>query len=243
MNPLISVIIPVYNGKQFLSEAVNSILQQNYHPLEIIIVDDGSTDGTAELQNSFDKQVRFIYQDNKGPAAARNTGINEASGQFLAFLDSDDLWPSGKLSKQINHLLQDPNLQAVIGHTKCFVSGNINQSEIIKEQGSVISVQLGSALFRKTAFEKVGLFDEELRYSEDHDWFLRAREKGISLLVLEEITLYHRRHNYNMTDNVNSNGYQLTTILKKSLDRRRVQNNGKPDSLPKFSDYIKKIVN
>lgn len=238
MTPLISVIIPVYNGKQFLSEAVDSILQQNYHPLEIIIVDDGSTDGTAELQSTFGKHVRYIYQDNKGPAAARNTGIAAAGGQFIAFLDSDDMWPSNKLGTQINNLLREPDLEVILGHTKCFSSGN--ESKTKTEQDSVISVQLGSALFRKSVFEKVGIFDEKLRYSEDHDWFLRAREKEIQMLVLEEITLYHRRHKGNITDSPHALDYQLTTVLKKSLDRRRLKNAGKADSLPKLSDYTKK---
>ncbi len=240
MTHLISVIIPVYNGKQFLSEAINSILQQNYNPLEIIVVDDGSTDGTVRLQNSFGEQVRYVYQENKGPAAARNTGLVAANGEFIAFLDSDDVWPPNKLKTQINCLLQDPKLKVTIGHTKSFDSEIINANKILSEKDSVISVQLGSALFRKSAFEKVGTFDEKLKFSEDHDWFLRARETGIEMLVLENITLYHRRHNNNMTEGANLDTYQLTAILKKSLDRRRLQNDGKANSLPKFSDYIKK---
>ena len=240
MNPFISVIIPVYNGKKFLHEAVGSVLNQNYQPLEIIIVDDGSTDGTSELQNSFGEQVHFIFQNNKGPAAARNKGIKEAKGEFLAFLDSDDLWPSDKLKLQTNYLLKDPDIQVVLGHTKPFDSENKNETDLVVKQSPVISVQIGSALFRRSAFDKVGNLDEGLQYSEDHDWFLRAREKGIKILVLENTTLYHRRHNNNMTDNTDSHGYQLTTVIKKSLDRRRLQNAGKPGSLPKLSDYIKK---
>ena len=240
MTHLISVIIPVYNGKQFLSEAINSILQQNYNPLEIIVVDDGSTDGTVRLQNSFGEQVRYVYQDNKGPAAARNTGLVVANGEFIAFLDSDDVWPPNKLNTQINYLLQNLNLEVIIGYTTSFDSEITNANKILLEKDSVISVQLGSALFRKSAFEKVGTFDEELKFSEDHDWFLRAREKEIEMLVLEDITLYHRRHYNNMTEGANQDTYQLTAILKKSLDRRRLQNDGKANSLPKLSDYIKK---
>lgn len=240
MTPLISSIIPTFNSKQFLSDAVESILRQNYHPMEIIIVDDGSTDGTAKLQNSFGKQIRYIYQENRGPASARNTGIAAANGLFLAFLDSDDVWPSNKLNKKIDALVQDPNLDIVIGRTKCFESGSELSNKIITEQSAVISVQLGSALFRKSVFDRVGLFNDQLRYSEDQDWFLRAREKGINMLVMDEITLYHRRHKLNMTGNPDAVGYQLTTVLKKSLDRRRHQDNGKPNSLPKLTDYLKK---
>lgn len=238
MKHFISVIIPVYNGKQYLTEAVESIFQQNYDPLEIIIVDDGSTDGTADLKNSFGKKVKYIYQENSGPAAARNKGISLANGEYIAFLDSDDLWPSGKLETQINQMIHNPDIEIILGHTKTFDSELTDANKIKVEQDSVISIQLGSALFRKSVFEKVGPFDEELHYSEDHDWFFRAREKGIPILVSEEITLYYRRHKNNMTDDLLAHGYQLTTVIKKSLDRRR-QKNLTPDSLPKLSDYIR----
>ncbi len=240
MNPLVSAIIPVYNGERFLPDAVETILQQKYRPLEIIIVDDGSTDGTAELVKNFGRQVRYIYQSNKGPAAARNTGITVARGQFLAFLDSDDLWPSHKFSEQIPYLTDDPNLEVIMGYTKCYGTLSATESELKDSEDSLLSVQLGSAVFRKSVFEKVGFFDEELRYSEDHDWFLRAREKKISMLILEEVMLYHRRHEHNTTHSPNARGYKLTKVLKKSLDRRRQQTDGNPNSLPKLSDYVKK---
>ena len=233
MNPLVSAIIPVYNGKKFLSDAVDSILKQNYNPIEIIIVDDGSTDGTAEIKNGFSNQVQYIYQDNKGPASARNKGITAARGEFVAFLDSDDLWPDNKLNTQTNYLIQNPQLEVILGHTKVFTS------ELTGKENSLISVQLGSILFRKSVFEAVGNFDEKLKFSEDHDWFLRAREKKTKMLVINEITLYHRRHTNNMTKNDRQTKYQLTTILKKSLDRRR-QNDGIIYPLPSLSDYLKK---
>ena len=240
MNPLVSAIIPVYNGERFLREAVESILQQKYRPLEMIIVDDGSTDGTAELVKNFGRSARYIYQNNKGPAAARNKGIAAAHGQFLAFLDADDLWPPHRLRTQIPHLLDDPNLDVIMGHTKCFGSRSTDESKLKGSQDSLLSVQLGSAVFRKSVFEKVGLFDEELSYSEDHDWFLRAREQSMSMLILDDITLYHRRHERNMTTGSGAQGFQLTKVLKKSLDRRRHQNDDNPKSLPKLSDYVKK---
>lgn len=240
MNLLVSAIIPVYNGERFLREAVDTILKQNYRPLEIITVDDGSTDGTAELLESFGRQVRYIYQSNKGPAAARNKGFAAVRGEFIAFLDSDDLWASHKLSTQVPYLANDPNLDVIMGHTICFGPFSSTESELKSAHHSLLSDQLGSAVFRKSVFEKVGLFDEELSYSEDHDWFLRAREKRISMLILEEVVLYHRRHDHNMTDSPKAGGYyQLTKVLKKSLDRRR-QNDDNPKSLPKLSDYVKK---
>lgn len=100
---------------EFLSEAVASIWQQNYHPLEIIIVDDGSTDETAELAKSLGKDIRYAYQRNSGPAAARNKGLEMACGDIIAFLDADDLWPPNKLRIQVTRLVNDPKLDVVLG--------------------------------------------------------------------------------------------------------------------------------
>jgi len=234
MTHLVSAIIPVYNGKQFLPDAVNSIRQQDYHPLEIIIVDDGSTDGTDELKDNFGEFVSYIYQENNGPAAARNSEIAEANGQFLAFLDSDDLWPERKLSTQIASLIREPDLEVILGHTICISENKDDLAE------PVISVQLGSALFRRSAFERIGLFDKTLRFSEDHDWFLRARESNLPMRVSEDVTLYHRRHANNMTASRDARGYQLTAVLKASLDRRREHNKGDAGFLPDLSGYLKK---
>ena len=224
MTPLISVIVPVYNAEKYITEAIDSIVQQEYRPLEIIVVDDGSTDGTPELIYHYDDQVRYFYQENQGPAVARNRGITESKGQFLAFLDSDDLWPSDKLKNQSSCLLKESGLDVITGYTSVFQSRDEISKDLNILKDGILSVQLGSALFRKSAFDKVGLFDEELRYSEDQDWFLRACETGIRKEVLEVTTLYHRRHDNNMTDKAAAHGYQLTKVLKKFLDRRRQHN-------------------
>jgi glycosyltransferase involved in cell wall biosynthesis len=240
MTTLISVVVPVYNGEKYITEAIDSIIHQEYYPLEIIVVDDGSTDGTPELIYRYDDLVRYFYQENQGPSVARNRGITESKGQFLAFLDSDDLWPSGKLETQASSLLKESDLDVVTGYTSVFQSKDeiSKDPEILKD--GILSVQLGSALFRKSVFDKVGLFDEELRYSEDQDWFLRACEMGIRKEDLEVTTLYHRRHENNMTDKAAAHGYQLTKVLKKSLDRRRQNSNGAIKSLPSLSDFAKK---
>ena len=240
MTPLISVIVPAYNAEKYISEAIDSIIQQEYRPLEIIVVDDGSTDRTLESIYHYDDQLRYFYQENQGPAVARNRGITESRGQFLAFLDSDDLWPSGKLENQAFYLFKESDLDVITGYTSVFQSkdGISKGLDILKD--GILSVQLGSALFRKSVFDKVGLFDEELRYSEDQDWFLRAFEMGIRKEALEVTTLYHRRHENNMTDKAAAHGYQLTKVLKKSLDRRRQHNIEAINSHTSLSDCAKK---
>ena len=115
MDPLVSVVIPVFNGEKFLRDAVESVLAQKYSPIEVIIVDDGSTDGTASVANSFPETVRYLHQINNGPAAARNRGIEQAQGSLIAFADADDLWPAAKLALQLPDLIGDPTIEIVIG--------------------------------------------------------------------------------------------------------------------------------
>ncbi|MBI4573499.1 MAG: glycosyltransferase family 2 protein, partial [candidate division NC10 bacterium] len=107
--PLVSVILPVYNGERFLAAAIASILAQDYQPIEVIVVDDGSTDGTAAIARSF-QGVRYLYQPNQGPAFARNAGIAVARGAFIAFLDADDLMVPTRLSVQAGYLLAHPEI-------------------------------------------------------------------------------------------------------------------------------------
>ncbi len=116
--PLVSVIIPAYNAAQFLREAVASVRAQGYSPIEIVIVDDGSTDNTAETIRSLGEGIRYVRQANAGPAAARNRGLAEARGEWVAFLDGDDLWPADKLRVQAARLEADPSLDVVLGRVQ-----------------------------------------------------------------------------------------------------------------------------
>src|SRR5712692_8045370 len=114
----VSVIVPVYNGEAFLAEAVDSIQRQAYQPLETIIVDDGSTDGTAGIAARFKDNVRYVYQSNNGPPAARNKGLKMARGNVIGFLDADDLWSENKLELQLAYLAEDSSVEIVLGHTQ-----------------------------------------------------------------------------------------------------------------------------
>ena len=121
--PLVSVITPVYNGARHLVDAVTSIERQDYEPLEIIVVDDGSTDETPDVIAELGDRVRAFRQDNAGPAAARNRGLAEARGELLAFCDADDTWPDGKLDLQVGRLQQDPELDVVLGRVQYVADG------------------------------------------------------------------------------------------------------------------------
>jgi len=238
LKPFISVIIPVYNGERYLAEAVASIRSQNYEPLEIIIVDDGSTDGTATLVQSLGNDIRYFYQPNAGPSAARNRGIGAANSDLISFLDSDDLWPPGKLALQVDCLQQNPQIEVVLGRVQCF--GRLEEVEeqlnFLEPDHKMISVNLGSGVFRKSTFEQVGLFDESLRHFEDHDWFLLAREQGVEMLILKEVTLLYRIHPDSTSHQMQAADGTMFQSLKKSINRRRRQGT-LGHKLPRLSDF------
>lgn len=234
MDPLVSVIIPVFNGERFLRDAVESVLAQQYSPVEIIIVDDGSTDGTATVARSFPETVHYMYQTNQGPAAARNRGIEQAQGSLIAFADADDLWPAAKFELQLPYLIQDPSIDIVLGRIQqVLLSETVDgqtQSQEFAEAG--FSVNLGSAVVRKSVFERLGLFDETMRYSEDVDWFMRAREGGATIMTIDAVTLFYRQHEQNMTRGKSTAELNVLKALKRSLDRRR-ERTGTASALPK----------
>lgn len=230
----VSVIIPVYNGERYLAEAVHSILAQTVPTLEIIVVDDGSTDGTARVAQRFGDAVCYVYQPNRGPAAARNRGLERARGEIVAFLDADDLWREGKLACQCARLEADPTLDIVLGHTQ-FV-----QHEPGPDAGPVPTGEpypqffLGGALFRRSAFTRVGGFDESLLCCEDWDWFLRAYDMGVAMRMFPEVVLHYRRHEHNLTRTA-AGRHDLLRVIRKRLVRQRRQGSTRL-SLPSWFD-------
>lgn len=237
MGPLVSVVIPVFNGEKFLRDAVESVLAQKHSPLEVIIVDDGSTDGSASVARSFPETVRYLHQINSGPAAARNRGIEHAQGSLIAFADADDLWPAAKLELQLPHLIADPTIEIVLGRIQQVrLSGTENGESALAPYAEefnepAFSVNLGSAVMRKSVFARVGLFDETMRYSEDVDWFMRAREGGAAIMTIDAVTLFYRQHEQNMTRGKSTSELNILKTLKRSLDRRR-ERTGFASALP-----------
>jgi glycosyltransferase involved in cell wall biosynthesis len=217
----VSVIIPVYNGARFIAEAVHSIVAQAYGSLEIIVVDDGSTDETAQIVAHLDRDVRYVFQENAGPGAARNRGIRDASGDLIAFLDADDLWASGSLRLLVNRLLADPELDVVHGYARLFKDGESNGGMDFLNPDEVFPYYIGAGLYRRRAFETAGLFEEQLRFSEDTEWYGRAAELGLRIARLEGVTLMVRRHENNMTRGKTLADLQMARVFKLMLDRRR----------------------
>lgn len=231
----ISVVIPVFNGAAFLAEAVASVQAQSLRPDEIIIVDDGSVDGTPELIRTLGEAVRSCRQPNAGPAAARNRGIELARGAFIAFIDADDLWCEGKLESQARRLRGDPALQLVLGATQrvaAAAGGSTagRAADLVPTGPAWLLLSVGAALFRRSVFDTVGTFDETLRQGEDVDWFMRAREQGIGMGISGELVQRYRRHGGNLTGNHEEKDRAFLVAMKKSLDRRRMHD-GHPGEL------------
>ncbi|MBD2482576.1 glycosyltransferase [Planktothrix sp. FACHB-1365] len=230
----VSVIIPVYNGEKYLAEAIQNVKNQDYQPLEIIVIDDGSTDKTAEIAAQFKDCIRYIYQQNTGPAAARNHGIRIANGDVIAFLDVDDLWSDNKLKLQANYLADHPSVgivQGLIQQMKLLRQEEDDQAIFEPTYKPYSYINIGSAIYRKTVFEKIGFFDETLKYAEDVDWFIRAWENGISKIVLDRVSLFYRKHEDNMTGGKNLVELGFVRIFKKHLDRCRKRGNLQINSL------------
>jgi len=231
--PALSVVIPCYNMGRFLAESVASVLAQGHDgPLDIVIVDDGSTDDTAAFVAALAADglpVRFVRQDNRGPGAARNRGIAEARHDLLAFIDADDLWHADKLRRQLPALLAEPERDFVLGHQRTFTlrPGAAEGSRDYELHPPQFIFLVGCGLYRRRTFERVGLFDETMRYSEDTDWFFRCREANLAYLVLPDVTVLYRRHAGGMTHGLDAVGKGYLAALKKSIDRRRALAAGK----------------
>jgi glycosyltransferase involved in cell wall biosynthesis len=219
-------VIPVWNGERYLGEALESVLGQSYGPVEVIVADDGSTDGTRDVVSRYRPRVRYLHQANAGHAAARNLGLAAARGAFVAFLDADDLWHAEKLERQMGRFAQRPELGISVTHVRNFWSpdaappaGGSVDPRLTEGVPGYRSVTL---LARRRVFESVGPFDPGLRHGNDTAWFLRAAELGTAMELLPDVLVFRRLHAGNRSRRfAESSQREYLRILKASLDRRR----------------------
>ncbi len=212
MNATVSVIVPVYNGATYLAEALQSVLQQGVPYVQIIVVDDGSTDGTAAVAQGFQPKVTYIYQANQGPSSARNRGLQMATGDFIAFNDADDLWTAGRLTRQLAYLQAKPSAQIIQEQLQYlhFVDNHWQP-----HAAPFFAMHLSTALYRREVFQQVGQLDTSLPYCEDVDWFFRAQSQGITMQQQEAVAVYYRRHKDNLTNQLDQvRKYTLRVLLK-----------------------------
>jgi glycosyltransferase involved in cell wall biosynthesis len=192
--PLVSVVIPVYNAERFLHESLDCVLAQDHPRIEIIAVDDGSTDASPEVLARYGDAVRVVRQDNAGPSAARNTGIRHARGDYVAFLDADDLWHPAKVSTQVAHLEANPEVGLVfcnwlvmddeepapLARLVATTPSPCPEARVADMSGWLYHkllldcyVHTSTAMIRRALVEQVGPFDRSLPRGEDHDYWLR----------------------------------------------------------------------
>jgi hypothetical protein len=223
VNPLISVVVPVHNGARFLPEAVASILAQEYAELEVIVVDDGSTDDLDRRVAQLPVDVTYVQQSQQGPAAARNAGIAAARGDFIGFLDVDDLWSPGMLDQLLRSaLVEDCDVAAGWAQMALYDESTMATSPFGNPETS-FPYYIGAGLYRRSVFEAVGMFDPTMQYGEDTDWFARFHESGREIHRLPLATLVVRRHSANMTKGKDLVELGVVRAVKKSLDRSRLR--------------------
>src|SRR5262245_28298699 len=225
MTPFVSVIMPAYNSERYIADAIRSLLSQTGVTVEVIVVSDGSTDGTERIVGAMaaeDPRIRLFAETHRGVAAARNVGLAAATADFITFLDSDDLCAPGRLQRQVEHLVAHATVDAVIGDLMLFeILGDDGTPSQTGRTTRVTGVSLTTVLFRRSIFEKIGFCDETFGYGEDLDLLLRMWESRAVLHFDEEVAVYYRRHETNMTNNHLAVGRFVLKALQRSLARRR----------------------
>lgn len=221
----VSVVLPVCNGERYVGEAIESVLRQTRPPDEVVVVDDGSTDGSLAVVERYAPRVRHVVQPNAGVGAARNRGVELARGRFLAFLDHDDLWVEDKLDRQLEALGADPSLEAVFGLVEQFVSPDLGAAERARlhcPPAPGPGYAAGAMLIRRAAFDRVGPFETHWRVGEFLSWYLRAHEAGLRSSVLPGVVMRRRLHRSNHGIAHRGERADYARILAESLRRRRL---------------------
>jgi glycosyltransferase involved in cell wall biosynthesis len=219
-NRLASIIMAIYNSEPFLAEAIESALAQTYRPFEVVVVDDGSTDQSADIARSYE-EVRYVYQTNQGPAVARNRGLTIAQGEFISFLDPDDLWLPNKLAVQVEHLVENPDVGFNVCRIENFLEPGVSlppgggDVPLMKEQINLITM-----LARRDVFSQVGDFDPSYSVAHDFDWITRAKDLGVPITILPDVLMQRRIHETNMSHDTQARRENMLRLIKASIDRQ-----------------------
>jgi glycosyltransferase involved in cell wall biosynthesis len=222
--PHVTTVIPVYNGEAYLAEAIGSVLRQTHPSVELIVVDDGSTDGTAAVADRFANHLHYVLQPNGGPGAAMNRGFALAGGDYIAFLSADDVWIPEKLEWQLATAAEQPHVELFFGHVQHFLSPELDPTVAARLRCPLDPMPANSAgtlLTRISTFERVGPFDARWRVGEFFDWYSRALDLGLQSFVLPQVVSHRRVHAENHTYRTGAPTAGYAQVLKAALDRRR----------------------
>jgi len=223
VTPAVSVIIPCYNGEAYLAEALESVAAQTLQPAQTIVVDDGSTDRSAEIARGF-PFVTLVSQQNRGLPSARNAGLDAATGELVAFLDADDVWEPQKLQRQVAYLDTHPEVPFVFAYHRYLIEDPEALPPFLRHTLALESERstLPSAwLVRRDALDAVGRFRTGLTISDDLDWLMRASDLGLRPGTVEEVLLSRRIHSSNLSLDARETQRELLGILRESLRRKR----------------------
>ena len=218
-DPPVSVIVPVYNGELFLARALESIFAQQLQPAEVIVVDDGSTDGTARVARSF-AGAEYIYQPNQGTGAACNTALARARGEFIAFLDHDDLWTRDKLRVQIDYMLGHPPVGYTLARMRNFLEPGVERPRWLGERELTEDQACygpGTLVVRRAIFDQIGVFDVRYRITSDYAWLMRAKAAGVPMAVLPNTLLLRRIHDSNQSHSLEAIRRERFLMLKRAI--------------------------
>jgi glycosyltransferase involved in cell wall biosynthesis len=218
---LISCIVPVHNGERFLAEAIDSILAQDHDPLEVVVVDDGSTDRSAEIAESYGEPVRVVRQEHSRQTATRNRGLRESRGEYIAFLDADDLYRPRKLSTQLRHLRASPETEICLCTAENFWEPGLEdeRERYLALGRSKATHTFVAMLARRSVFDRVGPLDETQR-GDQIDWFVRASAAGAQTIVLPDVLVDRRMHRDSVTHSARAMDEYLD-FVKARIDRQR----------------------
>jgi glycosyltransferase involved in cell wall biosynthesis len=232
----VTVVIPAWNAASSIDATLESILAQTAGQPDIIVCDDGSTDATAAVIDSFGREVRRLSGPQGGPAVARNRGIAQAQSELVAFCDADDRWPPSRLNDDLAQFASKPHLDVLLGRTRF----DAESPELLaglhfnSDNSSALIASFGAATMRRAVFERTGRIDSSMRHYEDYDWFLRVRELGLGMIVHDRISQWRRIHTASMSRRAPATTAELLTLLRRSVERRHQEEILHP--LPRLSD-------
>lgn len=223
--PRVSVIMPVYNTERYVREAIESVLAEASVNLELICINDGSTDGSANAIAAYGNRITLIESGtNEGIGAARNRGLAAARGAHIAFMDADDRWIPGKLRAQLTYLEAHPECDLVFTHMRCFLSPDLSpeiRAMRYCNEAPVPGVLSATLLARRRAFDRVGTFNPSWRVGEFIDWLSRAESREFGYHVLPEVYLERRVHATNTGVTERPARVDYVRIVREALERKR----------------------
>lgn len=219
IQPLVSVIAPAYNAAAFFNAWIASVESQGISDLEVILVDDGSSDDLAELVSRRPDRIRYLHQNNQGPAAARNAGIRAARANLIAFLDLDDQWTPRHLEHCLHALAGDASAGIAQGLIRNVISEGTDLLHYCSAPYRFVN--LGATVVRRSVFEMCGYFDSRLRFGEDFDLITRCWEQGVRKIDLDHVSLLYHRHESNMTNAKSVIELGAVRVIKLHLERLR----------------------